>query len=71
MNTRHLMCLSNPSSIAVVGAKKANGYRWLRCASTFQCSVYSVNINPPDTADIEALGVRNYPRLLDILGPVD
>ncbi len=63
--------LLNPRSVAVVGAKKANDYRWLRCTSTFQGPVYSVNIDPNETAGIEALGVRNYQRLLDIPGPVD
>jgi acyl-CoA synthetase (NDP forming) len=63
--------LLNPRSVAVVGAKKDNDYRWIRCVSTFQGPVYSVNIDPHETAGIEALGVRNYQRLLDIPGPVD
>jgi acetate---CoA ligase (ADP-forming) subunit alpha len=71
MNAHPLTRLLNPRSIAVVGAKQANDYRWLRCVSTFQGPVYSVNIDPNETAGIEALGVRNYLRLLDIPGPVD
>jgi acetate---CoA ligase (ADP-forming) len=70
-DTHALDRLLNPRSVAVVGAKQANDYRWLRCASTFQGPVYSVNIDPHETAGIEALGVRNYQRLLDIPGPVD
>jgi acyl-CoA synthetase (NDP forming) len=63
--------LLHPRSVAVVGAKKANDYRWLRCVSTFQGPVYSVNIDATETPGIEALGVRNYGRLADIPGPVD
>jgi acyl-CoA synthetase (NDP forming) len=71
MEAHRLTRLLNPRSVAVVGAKKANDYRWLRCASTFQGPVYSVNIDPNETAGIEALGVRNYQRLQDIPGAVD
>ncbi|HSF34124.1 MAG TPA: CoA-binding protein [Candidatus Tectomicrobia bacterium] len=71
MDAHRLTRLLKPRSVAVVGAKKANDYRWLRCVSTFQGPVYSVNIDPHETAGIEALGVRNYQRLLDIPGAVD
>ena len=72
MNGIHpLHRLLSPRSVAVVGAKKANDYRWLRCVSTFQGPVYSVNIDPNETAGIEALGIRNYQRLQDIPGAVD
>lgn len=72
MNSTHpLHRLLHPRSVAVVGAKRANDYRWLRCVSTFQGPVYSVNIDATETPGIEALGVRNYARLTDIPGPVD
>jgi acyl-CoA synthetase (NDP forming) len=71
MEAHRLSRLLNPRSVAVVGAKKANDYRWLRCVSTFFGPVYSINIDPNETAGIEALGVRNYHRLSDIPGPVD
>lgn len=72
MNSTHpLHRLLHPRSVAVVGAKRANDYRWLRCVSTFQGPVYSVNIDATETVGIEALGVRNYARLTDIPGPVD
>jgi acyl-CoA synthetase (NDP forming) len=72
MNRTHpLHRLLYPRSVAVVGAKKANDYRWLRCVSTFQGPVYSVNLDARETPGIEALGVRNYARLTDIPGPVD
>jgi acyl-CoA synthetase (NDP forming) len=71
MNAQRLTRLLNPRTVAVVGAKRANDYRWLRCVSTFHGPVYSVNIDPNEGAGIEALGVRNYQRLLDIPGPID
>lgn len=71
MEVHSLTRLLHPRSVAVVGAKRDNDYRWLRCVSTFQGPVYSVNIDPNETPGIEALGVRNYPNLLDIPGPVD
>jgi len=71
MDAHRLTRLLSPRSVAVVGAKKANDYCWLRCASTFQGPVYSVNLDPHGTAGIKALGVRNYRRLVDIPGPVD
>jgi acyl-CoA synthetase (NDP forming) len=71
MDAHRLTRLLNPRSVAVVGAKRANDYRWLRCVSTFHGPVYSINIDPTETAGIEALGVRNYQRLLDIPGTVD
>ncbi len=71
MATHPLRRLLNPRSVAVVGAKKANDFRWLRCVSTFHGPVYSVNIDPNETPGIEALGVKNYRNLLDIPGPID
>ncbi|MDQ3831379.1 MAG: CoA-binding protein, partial [Candidatus Tectomicrobia bacterium] len=71
MDAHRLTRLFKPRSVAVVGAKRANDYRWLRCVSTFHGPVYSVNIDPQETAGIEALGVRNYQRLLDVPGPID
>ena len=71
MESHPLRRLLHPRSVAVVGAKKANDFRWLRCVSTFHGPVYSVNIDPNETPGIEALGVKNYRSLLDIPGPVD
>ena len=36
----------NPRTVAVVGDKKAMGYMWLNCMSTFQGQVYSVQVDP-------------------------
>jgi acyl-CoA synthetase (NDP forming) len=71
MDAHRLTRLFKPRSVAVVGAKRANDYRWLRCVSTFHGPVYSINIDPRETAGIEALGVRNYQQLLDVPGPID
>ena len=61
----------NPRTVAVVGDKAAMGYLWLRSMSTFQGKVYSVQIDPNEIPGIEALGVPNYPSLLDIPDEVD
>jgi len=61
----------NPRTVAVVGDKRAIGYLWLRSMSTFQGKVYSVQIDPNEIPGIEALGVPNYPSLLDIPDEVD
>lgn len=58
-------------SVAVVGAKKLNGYFWFRQLATFPGTVSSVHVNPESIRDIEALGVTNYARLGDVPGPVD
>ena len=61
----------NPRSVAVVGDKAEMGYMWLRSLATFQGRVYSVQIDEQEFPGIEALGVKNYPRLLDIPDEVD
>ncbi len=61
----------NPRTVAVVGDKRAMAYLWLRSMSTFQGKVYSVQISPNEIPGIEALGVPNYPSLLDIPDEID
>jgi acyl-CoA synthetase (NDP forming) len=61
----------NPRTVAVVGDKRAMAYLWLRSMSTFQGKVYSVQISPDEIPGIEALGVPNYPSLLDIPDEID
>ena len=61
----------SPSSVAVVGDKQALGYLWLRNMRTFQGPLYSVQIDPKEVPGIEALGIPNYPSLLDVPGEVD
>jgi acyl-CoA synthetase (NDP forming) len=61
----------HPRAIAVVGARQADDYSWLRNMRSFDGPVYSVNIDEKEIPGIEALGVRNYARLTDIPGPVD
>jgi len=62
-------CL-NPRVVAVVGDKRPN-YMWLRNMSTFVGKVYSVQIDPNEIPGIEALGIPNYPSLMDIPDGVD
>ena len=61
----------NPRSVAVVGDKREMDYMWLRSLAHFQGKVYSVQIDEQELPGIEALGVKNYNRLLDIPDEVD
>ena len=61
----------HPRAVAVVGARKADDYSWLRNMSTFDGPVYSVNIDENEIPGIEALGITNYKSLTDIPEPVD
>jgi acyl-CoA synthetase (NDP forming) len=60
-----------PRSVAVVGDKQAMGYLWLRAMRDFRGTLYSVQIDPKEVPGIEALGVPNYPSLLDISEEID
>ena len=61
----------NPRTIAVVGDKRAMGYMWLRCMSTFPGRLYSVQVDPNEIAGIEEMGIANYKSLLDIPEEID
>lgn len=71
MNWENLNRAFNPKTVAVVGAKKLNDYMWLRSVKPLRGKVYSVNIDKNEIPGIEALGIKNYPSLLDIPEPVD
>jgi len=59
----------NPRCVAVVGDK--DKLIWIRSQLSFRGKLYSVQISPETIKDIEGLGVKNYPSLLDIPDPVD
>ncbi len=59
----------NPRCLVVVGDK--DKLVWLRAQSAFTGKLYSVQISPRSIKAIEALGVKNYPSLMDIPEPVD
>lgn len=61
----------NPQCVAVVGDKKASDYMWLKGQSDFKGKLYSVQLDPDELDGIKALGIKNYPSLLDIPEPVD
>ncbi|TMB98491.1 MAG: hypothetical protein E6J42_05765 [Chloroflexi bacterium] len=61
----------NPRTIAVVGDKRAMGYMWLRCMSTFGGKLYSVQVDPNEISGIEELGVPNYKSLLEVPDEID
>ena len=68
---RNLDRAFNPRTVAVVGDKQQSNYMWLRSVSSFQGQVCSVQIDPNEIPNIEAMGVTNYLSLLDIPEPVD
>ena len=49
----------HPRAIAVVGARQADDYSWLRNMRDFAGPVYSVNIDENEIPGIEALGITN------------
>lgn len=61
----------NARAVAVVGDKKAMNYMWLRSQSTFQGTVYSVQIDERELPGIAALGVPNYRSLAEIPAEID
>ncbi|MBI4337189.1 MAG: acetate--CoA ligase family protein [Chloroflexi bacterium] len=64
--------LFSPQVVAVVGDKPSREERsWLRFVQTLKGRVYSVQIDPKEAATIEAMGIKNYPSLLEIPEPVD
>ncbi len=59
----------NPKSVAIIG--DSGELRWIRAHRNFKGKLYSVQVNPKTAAEINMLGVENYPSLLDIPGFVD
>ncbi|MEX2246653.1 MAG: CoA-binding protein [Dehalococcoidia bacterium] len=70
-SARRLARALAPKTVAVVGARRADGYMWLRNNSTFTGKLYSVQIDPNEIPGIEALGVPNYTSLLDVPDDID
>ncbi|MBI4498882.1 MAG: CoA-binding protein [Chloroflexi bacterium] len=61
----------NPRVVAVVGAKKAADYSWLRNQQEFQGKVYSVQIDPNEIPGILELGFTNLSSLKEVPEPID
>tara|TARA_Y100000588_G_scaffold217_1_gene228 strand:- start:369 stop:1856 length:1488 start_codon:yes stop_codon:yes gene_type:complete len=61
----------SPKVVAVIGARKADDYAWLRNMRGFRGKVYSVQIDPNDIPGIEEMGVPNYKSLAEIPDQVD
>lgn len=64
----------NPRAIAVVGAKKAGNYTWVKRFQAYQAKhgqLFAVHVNPDSAKEIEALGVKCYPTVTDIPVQVD
>ena len=63
--------LFNPRSVAVVGAKQVDDYRWLHTVINFSGPKYNVNIDEREWPGATQLGFPNYKSLLDISDEVD
>jgi len=62
----------NPTTVAVVGAKKANGFNWLRNMSDLQGKLYSVHVNPDHGEEIQKeFNIENYANIKDIPDEID
>ncbi len=63
----------NPRTVVVVGDAKARNNRWLRSNKTVEGNgnLYSVQVDPNELAEIEALGVENFSSLADVPGDID
>ena len=59
----------HPRAIAVVGARQADDYSWLRNMSTFDGPVYSVNIDENEIPGIEAAHVAQPRVVIRLLSP--
>lgn len=64
--------LFHPRTVAVVGdTRRNNHYMWIRAQQTLRGRLVSVQIDEEEARAIQAMGIPNYPSLLDIPGPVD
>lgn len=62
----------NPRVVAVIGDSRSTNFEWLNSERDFRGKLYSVHVNPETAEEIRtAIGVENYPSLLDIPEPVD
>ncbi|MEE9284940.1 MAG: CoA-binding protein, partial [Dehalococcoidia bacterium] len=61
----------NPRTVVVFGDKKASGYMWLNGMRRFKGNLYSVQVDPSEIANIEAMGVTNFTSLAQVPEPVD
>ena len=71
MAAKNLDRLFKPRTVAVVGAKQQNNYNWLRNFEHFTGKLYSVQIDEREIPGIEAMGIPNYKRIVDIPDEVD
>ena len=65
---------NRPRNVAVVGAARHNNFGWIRRHLPFHQKhgqLFHVNIDKNEWPGAEALGVQNFPSLLDIPEPID
>jgi acyl-CoA synthetase (NDP forming) len=61
----------SPKVVAVIGARRADDYIWLRNMSDFKGKLYSVQVADSDIEGIEELGIENYKSIGEIPEAVD
>ncbi len=74
LRTRRLANLARgfaARTVAVVGDKRANSYMWLHALNRFTGRLYSVQVDPNEIPEIEAMGVKNCRSLAEIAEPID
>ncbi|HLX38501.1 MAG TPA: acetate--CoA ligase family protein [Candidatus Binataceae bacterium] len=60
-----------PKVAVVIGDKKMGGYMWLRALKNFNGKLYSVQIDPNEIPNIEAMGIENRKSLAEIKEHID
>ncbi len=60
-----------PKVAVVIGDKKMGGYMWLRALKRFTGKLYSVQIDPNEIPNIEAMGIENRKSLGEITEHID
>jgi acyl-CoA synthetase (NDP forming) len=60
-----------PKVAVVIGDKKMGGYMWLRALKNFKGKLYSVQIDPNEIPNIEAMGIENRKSLAEIKEHID
>jgi acyl-CoA synthetase (NDP forming) len=60
-----------PKVAVVIGDKKMGGYMWLRALKNFTGKLYSVQIDPNEIPNIEAMGIENKKSLAEIKEHID
>ena len=61
----------SPKVVAVIGARRADDYVWLKNMTDFKGKVYSVQVADSDIEGIVEMGIENYKSIGEIPENVD